>query len=56
MIYLSVDRRSEATQVDELTAAGSWHVWSNSASGALDRRPQLVAVLEQLRPWDTLVV
>ncbi len=43
-------------QVDELTAAGCWKVWTDHASGALDRRPQLDAVLEQLRPGDTLVV
>lgn len=43
-------------QVDELTAAGCWRVWTDHASGALDRRPQLDAVLEQLRPGDTLVV
>jgi len=43
-------------QVDELTAAGCWRVWTDLASGALDRRPQLDAVLAQLRPGDTLVV
>ena len=43
-------------QVDELTAAGCWKVWTDHASGALDRRPQLDEVLEQLRPGDTLVV
>jgi DNA invertase Pin-like site-specific DNA recombinase len=43
-------------QVDELTGAGCWRVWTDHASGALDRRPQLDAVLEQLRPGDTLVV
>jgi len=31
-------------------------VWTDCASGALDRRPQLDGVLEQLRPGDTLVV
>jgi len=36
-------------QVDELTAAGCWKVWTDHASGALDRRLQLDAVLEQLR-------
>ncbi len=36
-------------QVDELTAAG-WKVCTDHASGALDRRPQLDAVLWQLRP------
>jgi DNA invertase Pin-like site-specific DNA recombinase len=39
-----------------LTAAGCWKVWTDRASGALDRRPELDAVLEQLRPGDTLVV
>ncbi len=43
-------------QVDELTAAGCWRVWTDRASGALDRRPQLDEVLEQLRPGDMLVV
>jgi len=43
-------------QVDELTEAGCWKVWTDHASGALDRRPQLDAVLEQLRPGDILVV
>ncbi len=43
-------------QDDELTAAGCWKVWTDHGSGALDRRPQLDAVLEQLRPGDTLVV
>jgi len=43
-------------QVAELAAAGCWKVWTDHASGALDRRPQLDAVLEQLRPGDTLVV
>jgi len=43
-------------QVDELTAAGCWKVWTDHGSGALGQRPQLDAVLEQLRPGDTLVV
>jgi len=43
-------------QVDELTAAGCWKVWTDQASGALDRRPQLDAVLAALRRGDTLVV
>ncbi len=33
-------------QVDELAAAGCWKIWTDHASGALDRRPQLDAVLE----------
>jgi len=52
-------RRAEQNpdlQVDELKAAGCWRVWTDHVSGALDRRPQLDEVLEQLRPGDTLVV
>ncbi len=43
-------------QLDELTAAGCWKVWTDLASGTLDRRPQLDEVLEQLGRGDTLVV
>ena len=43
-------------QLDELRAAGCYSVWADSASGTLDRRPQLDAVLAALRPGDTLVV
>ncbi len=53
---VSTAEQSADLQVDELTAAGCWKVWTDSASGVLDRRPQLDQVLEQLRPGDTLVV
>jgi len=53
---VSKSEQNPDLQVDELTAAGCWKVWTDHASGALDRRPQLDAVLEQLRPGDTLVV
>ncbi len=53
---VSTTEQSSDLQVDELTAAGCWKVWTDHASGGLDRRPQLDAVLEQLRPGDTLVV
>jgi DNA invertase Pin-like site-specific DNA recombinase len=53
---VSTAEQNPDLQVDELTAAGCWRVWNDLASGALDRRPQLDAVLEQLRPGDTLVV
>src|SRR5450756_1281182 len=43
-------------QTDELTAAGCWRVWTEHASGTLDRRPALDEVRGQLRPGDTLVV
>jgi len=53
---VSTTEQNPDLQVDELTAAGCWRVWTDHASGALDRRPQLDAVLEQLRSGDTLVV
>jgi len=43
-------------QGDELTAVGCWKLYTDTASGALDRRPALDAVLADLRPGDTLVV
>ena len=53
---VSTADQSADLQVDELTGAGRWKVFVDSASGALDRRPELDRVLEQLRPGDTLVV
>ena len=43
-------------QVDALTQAGCYRVFTDRASGARADRPQLTAVLDQLRPGDTLVV
>lgn len=45
-----------ALQTDALEKAGCYRVFVDKASGKLDRRPQLDAVLDQLRPGDTLVV
>lgn len=45
-----------ALQTDALDAAGCFRVWTDKASGKLDKRPQLDRVLDQLRPGDTLVV
>ena len=53
---VSTAEQNADLQVDELTSAGCYRVFTDHASGALDRRPQLDAVLEQLRPGDTLVV
>ncbi len=53
---VSTAEQNADLQVDELTAAGCWRVFVDHAWGALDRRPELDAVLEQLRPGDTLVV
>jgi len=43
-------------QTDALAAAGCIRVWTDKASGTLEQRPQLDAVLDHLRPGDTLVV
>lgn len=43
-------------QRDELKAAGCYRVFTDKASGAIDTRPQLDKILDQLRPGDTLVV
>jgi DNA invertase Pin-like site-specific DNA recombinase len=43
-------------QLDALAAAGVDQVFVDHASGALTDRPQLAALLEQIRPGDTLVV
>lgn len=43
-------------QRDALKSAGCYRIFADTASGALDERPQLAKVLDQLRPGDTLVV
>ena len=43
-------------QRDALESAGCYRVFTDKASGKLDQRPQLTAVLDQARPGDTLVV
>ncbi len=53
---VSTAEQNADLQTDELTAAGCWKVFVDQASGALDRRPELDQVLEQLRPGDTMVV
>ncbi len=43
-------------QHDSLNAAGCLRIFSDTASGALDERPELARLLDQLRDGDTLVV
>src|SRR5699024_5908171 len=43
-------------QHDALTAAGCYRVFTDTSSGALQARPELDKLLDQLRPGDTLVV
>jgi DNA invertase Pin-like site-specific DNA recombinase len=43
-------------QLDALKAAGCQRVWSDTASGSLTERPELVRLFDHLRPGDTIVV
>jgi DNA invertase Pin-like site-specific DNA recombinase len=51
----TVDQHPEL-QLDALQRAGCRRVFTDHASGARQDRPELDALLEQLRPGDTLVV
>jgi DNA invertase Pin-like site-specific DNA recombinase len=53
---VSTLEQDEALQVDGLRAAGCGRVFVDKASGKLEHRPQLAALLEQLRPGDTVVI
>jgi DNA invertase Pin-like site-specific DNA recombinase len=53
---VSTAGQSPALQDDALVAAGCYRIFTDIASGARADRPQLAAVLDQLRPGDTLVV
>jgi DNA invertase Pin-like site-specific DNA recombinase len=53
---VSITDQHPDLQVDALTQAGCYRVFTDRASGARADRSQLTAVLDQLRPGDTLVV
>ncbi|WP_072691542.1 recombinase family protein [Rhodococcus marinonascens] len=53
---VSTSDQDPALQHDALTAAGCFRVWTDTASGTKTQRPHLDAVLDALRPGDTLVV
>ena len=54
---VSTSDQNPALQLDALEAAGCARVFTDHASGSLDRRPQLDACLDHLRPGeDTLIV
>lgn len=53
---VSTADQDHALQTDALTKAGCTKIFSDTASGKLDRRPKLDKALEYLRPGDTLVV
>ena len=53
---VSTADQNEELQVDALTAAGCDRIFTDHASGKLEHRPALDAMLELLRPGDTVVV
>lgn len=53
---VSTLEQDPALQHDALKVAGVERIFTDQASGALTERPQLSALLEKLRPGDTLVV
>ena len=48
--------QNEDLQHDALRQAGCARIYTDKASGKLDRRPGLDALLDQVRPGDTVVV
>ena len=53
---VSTLEQDEALERDALQAAGCERIFVDRASGQLEHRPALDALLEQLRPGDALVV
>ena len=53
---VSTLEQDAALQHDALRAAGCFRSWTDTASGSLTDRPELGAVMDALRPGDTLVV
>lgn len=53
---VSTGAQDLALQRDALNAAGCLRIFEDTASGALDDRPQLAELLDDLREGDTLVV
>ena len=53
---MSTLEQDEALQRDALTAAGCQRIFVDKVSGKLEHRPALDAMLEQLRPGDSVTV
>ncbi|MCJ0895329.1 recombinase family protein [Rhodococcus sp. ARC_M5] len=53
---VSTSEQTSVGQEDALRDAGCYRVWTDVASGATTARPQLDALLDALRPGDTLAV
>jgi DNA invertase Pin-like site-specific DNA recombinase len=53
---VSTTDQDAALQIDALTGAGCFRIFTDKASGSLESRPELDKLLDQIRPGDTLVV
>jgi DNA invertase Pin-like site-specific DNA recombinase len=53
---ISTGDQDARLQQDALNAAGCYRIFTDTASGSLESRPELDKVLDQLRPGDSLVV
>lgn len=53
---VSTNDQDARLQHDALTAAGCYRIFTDTASGTLESRPELDKLLDQIRPGDTLVV
>ncbi|WP_149359528.1 recombinase family protein [Lolliginicoccus suaedae] len=53
---VSTTDQTTSLQQDALNAIGCYRIWTETGSGASTTRPQLAAILDALRPGDTLVV
>ena len=53
---VSTGEQDARLQHDALIAAGCYRIFTDTASGSLESRPELDKLLDQLRPGDTLVV
>src|SRR5699024_12142297 len=53
---VSTSDQEARLQHDALTAAGCYRIFTDTASGSLQSRPELDKLMDQLRPGDTLVV
>lgn len=53
---VSTGAQDAQLQLDALTKAGCYRIFTDTASGALESRPELDKLLDQIRPGDTLVV
>lgn len=53
---VSTTDQDASLQIDALTEAGCYRIFTDQISGATGQRPQLDSLMDQIRPEDTLVV